>query len=118
VSGNPPRSGLRNPVAATRAVGAAALAAEGIVLLLAIRPMQVLGVHLTGVAVTVIIVLAVGCLVLAGMLRRSWAWWAGGVVQGALVVCGFVFHPSLGVVGVIFGLLWAYVLRVRHTVLS
>ncbi|GAA1757410.1 DUF4233 domain-containing protein [Luedemannella helvata] len=112
-----PTSGLRNPGAAVRGVGAGALVAEGLVLLLAIRPMQVLGVHLTGLAITAIIVLAVVCLALAGLLRRAWAWWAGVVVQVALVVCGFVFHASLGVLGVVFGLLWAYVLRVRRSVL-
>ena len=37
------RSGLRNPAAAVRGVGGGALAAEGLVLLLAILPMRVLG---------------------------------------------------------------------------
>ena len=86
-------------------------------LLLAIRPMQVLGVHLTGVAIATIIVLAVGCLVLAGLLRRAWAWWAAIVVQVALIGAGFAFHRSLVVLGVVFGLLWGYVLSVRRSVL-
>ncbi|MFC7480766.1 DUF4233 domain-containing protein [Luedemannella flava] len=72
-------------------------------LLLAIRPVQVLGAHLTGLAVTVIVVLAVLCLALAGLMRHAWAWWAGAAVQVALVACGFVFHASLGVLGVILG---------------
>ncbi|GAA1811211.1 hypothetical protein GCM10009682_35890 [Luedemannella flava] len=112
-----PRSGLRNPAAAVRGIGAGGLAAEGIVLLLAIRPVQVLGAHLTGLAVTVIVVLAVLCLALAGLMRHAWAWWAGAAVQVALVACGFVFHASLGVLGVIFGLLWGYLLWVRRSVL-
>jgi hypothetical protein len=112
-----PRSGLRNPGGAVRGVGAGALAAEGVVLLLAIRPMQVLGAHLTGLAITVIIVLAVLCLALAGLMRRPWAWWAGTAVQVALVACGFVLHTALGVLGAVFALLWAYVLYVRRSVL-
>ena len=111
-------SGLRNPKAAVRGVGAGALAAQGVVLLLAIQPIRVLGGHLTGLAIAVIVVLAVTCFGLAGLLRRSWAWHGGSVVQVVLLVSGFVFHPSLAVLGVLFGLLWAYVLHVRRTVLA
>jgi hypothetical protein len=119
VSGEAPehRSGLRNPAAAARGVAAGALGAEGLVLLLAIQPMRVLGVHLTGVAIGVIIALAVVSFALAGLLRRSWAWYVAGALQVVLFGTGFVFHPSLAVLGVLFGLLWAYVLNVRRTVL-
>jgi hypothetical protein len=110
-------SGLRNPKAAVRGVGAGALAAQGVVLLLAIQPIRVLGGHLTGLAIAVIVVLAVTCFGLAGLLRRSWAWHGGSVVQVVLLVSGFVFHPSLAVLGVLFGLLWLYVLHVRRSVL-
>jgi hypothetical protein len=110
-------SGLRNPKAAVRGVGAGALAAQGVVLLLAIQPIRVLGGHLTGLAIAVIVVLAVTCFGLAGLLRRSWAWHGGSLVQVVLLVSGFVFHASLAVLGVLFGLLWIYVLHVRRNVL-
>jgi hypothetical protein len=113
----PRRSGLRNPPAAVRGVGAGALAAQGVVLLLAIQPIRVLGGHLTGLAIAVIVVLAVTCFGLAGLLRRSWAWHGGSAVQVVLLVSGFVFHASLAVLGVLFGLLWIYVLHVRRNVL-
>jgi hypothetical protein len=113
----PRRSGLRDPVAAVRAVGAAALVAEALVLLLAIQPLRVLGAHVTGVAVGFVIALAVAAIVLAGLLRRGWAWWAGALVPVCLFVGGFVFHAALGVLGVLFGLLWLYVLSVRRRVL-
>lgn len=110
-------SGLRNPEAAARGVGAASLAAEGLVLLLAIVPMRVLQVRLTDLAIGVIVALVVVCFALAGMLRRSWAWHAGTAVQAVLIACGFVFHSSLTVIGVLFAGVWAYVLYVRRTVL-
>jgi hypothetical protein len=110
-------SGLRNPAAAVRGVGAAALVGEAIVLLLAIQPMRVLGVRLTGAAITSIIVLAVLCILLAGMLKRAWAWKAGIVVQVLLIACGY-FHLSLAILGVLFGAVWIYVLSVRRTVLK
>jgi Protein of unknown function (DUF4233) len=113
----PRRSGLGNPTAAVRGVGAGALASEGLVLLLAIQPIRVLGGHLTGPAIAFIAVLAVACFGLAGLLRRSWAWPVGSAVQVVLLVSGFVFHASLAVLGVLFGLLWLYVLHVRRSVL-
>jgi hypothetical protein len=116
-SEEPPRSGLRNPAAAVRGVGAGALVVEALVLLLGIVPLRVVGAHLSGLAIGVLIGLAVYCVVLAGLLRRAWAWWAGLVPPGVLIVGGFVFHPSLAVLGVLYALVWAYVLYVRHGVL-
>jgi Protein of unknown function (DUF4233) len=108
-------SGLRNPTAAVHGVGAGALAAEGLVLLLALEPMWVLKAGATGIAVVAL--LAAICFVLAALVRRAWVWYAAIAVPAALVVCGFVIHPSLAVLGVLFGLLWAYVLHVRRSVL-
>ena len=101
-----------------RGVAAAALAIEAVVLLLAIQPMRVLGVRLTGVAVGVIVALAIACVVLAGLLRHRWAWPAASGLQVALFVAGLVFHASLAVLAVCFGGVWAYVLYVRRTVLG
>ncbi len=111
-------SGLRNPAAAVRGVGAAGLAVEALVLLLAIQPMRVLGVRLTGAAIGTVVGLAVVCLALCGVLRKAWAWYAGFVVQVVLIAAGFVFHVSLTVVGVLFLLLWTYIMSVRRTVLG
>jgi hypothetical protein len=118
MSADEPRSGLRNPGAAVRGMGAGALAGEGIVLLLAIQPVRVLGDGLTGGGVWVIVALAVACLALAGLLRHGWAWYAAAVLQVVLFACGFVVHASLAVLGVVFGLLWAYLLHVRRRVLG
>lgn len=111
-----PPSGLRKPAAAVRGVGAAALGTEGLVLLLAIVPLRVIGTGNAGTAV--VASLAVVSFVLAGLLRRRWAWWLGGAVPVALIVAGFLVHVSLSVLGGIFALVWLYVLRVRYTVLG
>jgi hypothetical protein len=118
MSAEEPRSGLRNPGAAVRGVGAGSLALEGIMLLLAIQPVRVLGDGLTGNGVWVIVALAVACFVLAGLLRHGWAWYAAAVLQVVLIACGFAVHVALAVLGVIFSLLWAYVLHVRRKVLG
>jgi hypothetical protein len=115
--GEEPRSGLRNPAAAVRGVGAGALALEALVLLLAILPLIKLGGHLSGLGVGAVVTLAVLCGVLAGLLRHRWAWYAGIVLQVALIACG-LFHIVLAVLGVLFGAVWAYVLSVRRSVLG
>jgi hypothetical protein len=99
-----------------RGLGSAALGAQGAVLLLAIVPLRVLGAG-GNAGTAAVAVLAAVSLVLAGLTRHRWAWWAGSVLPLVLVGCGFAIHPSLGVLGLIFGLVWLYVLRVRSTVL-
>jgi len=113
----PPRSGLRNPPAAVRGVGAGALVIEALVLLLAIVPLVKLGGHRAGAAVGAAVGLAVLSAVLAGLLRYRWAWYVGGALQVALLACGLL-NLALAVLGVLFGAVWGYVLYVRRTVLD
>lgn len=111
------RSGLRNPAAAVRGVGAGALVIEALVLLLAIVPLTKLDTRATGWAIGTVVALCVVCVALAGLLRHRWAWYAGVGVQLLVCLCGF-FHLMLLVFGIIFGAVWAYVLSVRHSVLG
>ncbi|MGC4895182.1 DUF4233 domain-containing protein [Micromonospora sp. DT31] len=111
------RSGLRNPAKAVRGLGAGTLALEALVLLLAIQPIRVVGGDLGGAAIGAIVALAVACVVLAGMMGRPWAWNAGTVLQGLLLLSGLL-HWSLFGLGVMFGLVWAYALHVRRVILG
>ncbi|MDH6465685.1 hypothetical protein M2302_005887 [Micromonospora sp. A200] len=111
------RSGLRNPDKAVRGLGAGTLALEALVLLLAIQPIRVVGGDLSGAAIAAIVALAVVCVVLAGRMGRPWAWPAGTVVQGLLLLSGLL-HWSLLALGIIFGLVWAYALHVRRVILG
>ncbi|MFU8874767.1 DUF4233 domain-containing protein [Micromonospora sp. SL4-19] len=111
------RSGLRNPEKAVRGLGAGTLALEALVLLLAIQPIRLVGGHLGGVAIAAIVTLAVACVVLAGRMGRPWAWHAGTVVQGLLLLSGLL-HWSLFALGVMFALVWAYALHVRRVILG
>jgi Protein of unknown function (DUF4233) len=113
-----PRSGLRNPAGAVRGLGAATLGLEGIVLLLAIQPIRIMGGHLTGWGIGTVVALAVLCFLLTGMMRHSWAWAAGTVLQVLLLASGFFFHWSLTLVGAIFGAAWGYALYVRRSILG
>ncbi|MEV4352609.1 DUF4233 domain-containing protein [Actinoplanes sp. NPDC049596] len=113
----PPRSGLKNPQAAVRGLGAGTLIMEAIVLLLAIQPIRIMGGHLTGWGVATVIALAVLAILLSGVMKRPWAWPAGLVLQILLLASGF-FHYSLAVLGLLFGAAWVYALSVRRTILG
>lgn len=109
----PPRSGLRDPGRAARGLGAATLALEALVLLLAIQPIRILGGRLGGAALGAVLALAAVAVLLAAMMRRAWAWYAGTVLQVLLLLAGFL-HWSLGALGVVFLAAWLYVLHVRR----
>ncbi len=110
-------SGLRNPQAAVRGLGAGTLALEAIVLLLAIQPIRLVGGNLSGWGVGAVVTLAVLCAVLAGSMKRRWAWHAGTALQVLLLASG-LFHWSLAVLGLIFGATWAYASYVRRSILG
>jgi hypothetical protein len=50
--------------------------------------------------------LTVACVVVAGMLRRSWAYYGGWAIQVASIALGFVI-PMMFFLGAIFTALWA-----------
>nr|BFE65419.1 hypothetical protein GCM10020063_099450 [Dactylosporangium thailandense] len=108
-------AGLKNPGAAVRGVGAAGLAVEGVVLLLALLPLAKLGHGNTTGAIWVCAALAVVCFLLCGFMKRTWAWIAGLVVQVVLLAGGFL-HWSLLALGLVFGPAWLYALYVRRSV--
>jgi hypothetical protein len=116
-AGVPRRSGLRDPEAAVRGLGSGALGLEAIVLLLAIQPIRVLGGDLSGWGIGAVVVLAVLCAVVAGSMRRRWAWSAGTALQ-VLLLAGGLLHWSLAALGLIFGAVWAYASYVRRSILG
>ena len=113
----PRRSGLRNPEAAVRGLGSGTLVLEAIILLLAIQPIRIMGGDLSGWGIGVVVALAVLAAVLAGSMRRPWAWHAGTTLQVMLLAAGLL-HWSLAALGLIFGAAWAYATSVRHKILD
>lgn len=89
-----------------RGMAAAVLTLEAIVLALSVPVMIAVSDVSSSTALAVGLGLAVVCIVLAGMLRRDWAYGAGYVVQGAAIGLGFVV-TTMFFLGAIFALLWA-----------
>jgi hypothetical protein len=88
-----------------RGMCAAVLCLEGIVLGLTTPVLITIADVATGTALTIGLGLTVACLLLAGMLRKEWAYGAGWVVQLAAIALGLAI-PLMFVLGAIFALLW------------
>jgi Protein of unknown function (DUF4233) len=89
-----------------RAMAAAVLGFESIVLFLSTPVMIQVSDVGAGRAVAVGLGLAFTAVLLAGMLRHRWAYAAGSLLQVAAIGLGFVV-TTMFLLGVIFALLWA-----------
>lgn len=105
---NDPWRGLRGVMAGT-------LILEAIVVLLALPIVAKVGGGLTVASTTFLVVVTVAMILGAGLQGRSWALAYDLVLQVALIA-GFVFHWSVGAVGVVFGLVWVYILYIKRDV--
>jgi uncharacterized membrane protein len=59
--------------------------------------------------------LAVACILVAGLLRRSWAYLLGHAIQIGSLALGII-TPVMIVLGVIFGALWVTAFRLGATI--
>jgi hypothetical protein len=63
-----------------------------------------------GAALTAGGLLAVACLVVAGLLRFRWGYWLGSFLQIVLMATGFIV-PAMFFLGAVFAALWVVALR-------
>jgi hypothetical protein len=97
-----PRAAERSP---RRGMCAAVLSLEAITVGLTTPVMVTLGGVGLGAALLVGLGLLVVCLLLAGMLRREWAYGAGYAVQVAAIALGLLV-PIMFLLGFVFAALW------------
>jgi hypothetical protein len=95
---------------------AGTLVLEVIAVLLALPVVAMVGGGLTAGSTTYLLGFAGLLVVLAGMQRRPWAIWANLAVQ-AILVAGFFLHPAVGIMGVIFVVVWGVIAYLRAEVL-
>lgn len=89
-----------------RGMCAAVLSLEAVVLGLTTPVMVVIAGVGLGTGLAVGLGLAAACVVVAGMLRREWAYLVGWAIQVAAVALGFVV-PLMFFLGAVFAALWA-----------
>lgn len=100
-----------------RVLGAAVLAFEAIVVLLAIPVVVVVGTIPVPpwLGITGGVTLALALVVLAPYVTRPWAVPVGWVLQGLVVLTGLL-APPMFIVGGIFALLWGLAIRLARQV--
>jgi hypothetical protein len=109
-------SGLVNPSRSLRGLASIALILETVVLLLAIQPIRITQGSISAAQLVLLLGSACAAVVITGLLRSKWGWWLAGALQ-AVLIAGGLLHWMIGAVGVLFGLVWIFVLYVRAKVL-
>jgi hypothetical protein len=105
-----------DPMKGLRGVFAAVLVLESVVVGLALLVLPKFGDGATPLGVSVIGGIAVLMLLGAGLQGRTWGLGYALVLQVATIVAGFVLVPALGIVGILFALVWAGILWMRQDV--
>ncbi|HEX2133776.1 MAG TPA: DUF4233 domain-containing protein [Actinophytocola sp.] len=104
-----------DPMRSFAGVAAATLLLEAVVVLLSMPVVANLGSGLATWQGVLVGVLALLLLVTCAFLRRPWGLWVAAGLQVVLVAC-WVALPALGVLGLVFGLVWAVLLWMRWDV--
>lgn len=105
-----------DPLRGLSGVFAGTLAMEAVLVGLALTVVARLGGGLGGVGGWYTGLLALALLGAAFVQRRPWGLGLALALQVAMVV-GWFAHPALGIVGLLFVLVWAYLLYVRREAL-
>ena len=109
------RAPVRDPWKGLRGVMAATLVLEAVVVLLSLLAVAKVDRGTGAVGVGVVLALAAAMLLASGLQRRRWGLPLALALQLAMIGCGFVV-PALGVLGVVFALVWGYLLHLRRDV--
>lgn len=105
-----------DPWKSFRGVMAGTLILEAIVVLLALPVVATIGGGLTLLSGAYLVGFTLVLILLAGVQGRPWAIWANLGVQPVLVLGMFV-HLTIGIVGLIFVMVWLFIAYLRAEVL-
>ncbi|MCV7175242.1 DUF4233 domain-containing protein [Mycolicibacterium sphagni] len=105
-----------DPWKSFRGVMAGTLILEAIVVLLALPVVSMVGGGLTAWSTVYLVGFAVFLVLLAGVQGRPWAIWLNLGVQ-LILVAGFFVYPAVGMVGLLFVVVWAILAYLRAEVL-
>lgn len=104
-----------DPMKGFRGVMAGTLVLEAIVVALSLLVVAKLDGGIASGAGIVVGVVVVVLVALCGVLRRPWVFPVLWVAQVALIGCVFT-APAVGIIGVIFALIWGFLLWLRRDV--
>ncbi|WP_431962698.1 DUF4233 domain-containing protein [Nocardia sp. bgisy134] len=104
-----------DPWKGLRGVMAGTLILESIVVLLALPVVADVGGGVSWLSGSYLVILALLMILGAGLQRRSWALPFNLGLQ-VLVILGVFIHLSIGIIGVLFAAVWAFILILRSEV--
>ena len=105
-----------DPWKSFRGVMAGTLILEAIVVLLALPVVGSVGGGLTALSTAYLIGFAALLVLMSGIQGRPWAIWANVGVQVALIA-GWAIYPGIGIMGIIFAVVWLMIVYLRAEVL-
>jgi hypothetical protein len=105
-----------DPMKGIRGIFAATLILESIVVLLALLVLPKFGEGATTAGVTTMVVIALAMIVASGVQRRPWGLQVALALQVVTIVAGFWLVTALGIMGLVFALVWAILLWMRYDV--
>lgn len=106
----------KDPMKSFRGVMAGTLIMEGIAVALALPVVANIGGGISTLTGWSMIVIAVALIVLCGMIKRPWAVPVVLALQVAMIAF-IVTLPAVGVLGLVFGGIWLWLLWLRKDVL-
>lgn len=116
MTGQPDPPGTPDPWKSFRGVLAATLVLEAIVVLLALPVVAVVGGGLTAASLVYLLGLAAALVLLTAIQGRPWAIWVDLALQPVLIA-GFIIYPGVGMIGVLFTVVWLLIAYFRAEVL-
>ena len=110
----------KDPMKGLRGVMAGTLVMESISLLLVLTVILRIdgGEHWTTFNWMYVTAIGVGMFVLGFLMKKPWAMAANWVLQALALVGGAVVHISMGIMAVVFILVWLYIMYLRKVLLE
>lgn len=110
---------VKDPLKSLRGVMAGTLIMEFITFLLVLPVVARVdeGAYNTPFNIVSVIVFCVALLVMSFLQGKSWALGVDLLLQ-AVAIVGFIVHPAMGVMGIVFALVWAYIVYLRKNLIE
>lgn len=105
-----------DPMKGIRGIFAATLILEAIVVLLALLVLPKFGDGATAVGVTTMVLIALAMILASGLQRRPYGLTVALGLQVVTIVAGFWLVTALGIMGVVFAIVWAVLVWMRSDV--
>ncbi|MET0187423.1 MAG: DUF4233 domain-containing protein [Pseudonocardia sediminis] len=105
-----------DPMKGIRGIFAATLILESIVVLLALLVLPKFGEGATAVGVTTMLLIALAMILASGLQRKPYGLNVALALQVITIVAGFWLVTGLGIMGVVFAIVWGILLWMRWDV--